>query len=272
MLRYIFRVRSDKTCSAISDAGYEELGESVYSDIKDLVAELNNLHTLAERTNNEYNEYLGAKNIATLSTVSVKEAVDVKLYTVIAALFLLIICCCGAILLGRINDIIDYLFYTDRLTGLNNRMSFDNYLKSRDKKILDDGVVCAVFVLTNQTELNHIYGRDGGDGVIKFAADTLKEAFGQLGSFEVYNGNSQFIVFAERTDYITVQYALKRLSLLLEQRSVYTDANIEYETGLAETSANGIRNIRALLTKAMSKKEKFIAKATKETVKETTEK
>ena len=262
---------SDKTCSAISDAGYAELGESVYSDIKDLVAELNNLHALAERTNNEYNEYLGAKNIATLSTVSVKDTVDVKLYTVIAALFLLIICCCGAILLGRINDIVDYLFYTDRLTGLNNRMSFDNYLKSRDKKILDDGVVCAVFVLTNQTELNRIYGRDGGDSVIKFAADTLRETFGQLGSFEVYNGNSQFIVFAERTDYITVQYALKRLSLLLEQRSVYTDADIEYETGLAETSANGIRNIRALLTKAMSKKEKFIAKATKETVKETTE-
>lgn len=259
---------TNKTCCGVSDANYEELVKSVYTDIKELIGELNSLHSLAERTNNEYNEYLGAKNISTLSTVSVNDAIDVKLYTAIAAVFLLIVCCCGAVLLGRINDIVDYIFYTDRLTGLNNRMSFDNYLKGRDKKILDDGVVCATFVITNQAELNRHYGRDNGDGIIKFVADTLKEVFGKLGSFEAYNGNSQFIVFAERTDYITVQYALKRLGLLLEQRNVFTDADIEYEIGLAETSSNGVRNIRALLTKAMSKKEKYIARATKKEEKE----
>ena len=48
----------------------------------------------------------------------------------------------------------------------------------------------------------------------------------------------------------------------MEQRTVYTDVDIEYQVGLAETSASGVRNIRALLTKAMAKKEKFIAKAT----------
>lgn len=253
---------SGKTCSEISDENYKTIKKSVYSDIKELVGELNKLHALAERTNNEYNEYLGAENISTLSTVSVKDTVDVKLYTLIAALFLLIVCCCGAILLGRINDIVEYMFYTDRLTGFNNRVSFDNYLKSRDKKILDDGVVCAVFAITNQTELNRIYGRDGGDAVIKFAASTIKEVFGQLASFAVYNGNSQFVVFVDRTDYITIGYVLKRVGLLLEQRTVFTDVDIEYETGLAETSTNGVRNIRALLTKAMSGREKFVAKAT----------
>ena len=253
---------SGKTCSEISDADYESCREEVYSEIKELVAEINRLHSLVESTNNEYNEYLGAEGISTLSTVAVTESINVKLYTAIAAVFLLVVCCCGAILVGRINDIVEYMFFTDRLTGLSNRMSFDNYLKSRDKKILDDGVVCAVFFITNQPDLNRAYGREGGNGVIKYAADTLKEAFGQLGSFKVYNGNSQFIVFAERTDYITVQYALKRLGLLLDERTVYTDNDIEYEIGLAETGTNGMRNIRALLTKAMSKKEKFVAKAT----------
>ena len=235
--------------------------ESVDTDIKDLVTELNSLHALADRTNSEYNEYLGAKNIATLSTVAVQDSINVKLYTVIAAVFLLIVCCCGAILIGRINDIIEYIFYTDRLTSFSNRLAFDNYLRSHDKKILDDGVVCAALVITNQMEINRIYGRDGGDKVIKFVADALGEAFGKIASFKVYNGNAQFIAFFEKTDYITVQYAMKRLSLLLEQRTVYTDVNIEYEAGIAETSENGVRNVRALLTNAMSQKEKFAAKA-----------
>ena len=141
-------------------------------------------------------------------------------------------------------------------------MAFDNYLRSRDKRILDDGVVCAVLGLTNQVEVNRAYGRDGGDAVIKLVSDTLKEVLGQISSFKVYNGSSQFIVFVEKTDYVTVEYALKRLGLILEQRTVYTDVDIEYQVGLAETSASGVRNIRALLTKAMAKKEKFIAKAT----------
>ena len=252
---------SDKTCSAISNANYASMEESVDTDIKDLVTELNSLHALADRTNSEYNEYLGAKNIATLSTVAVQDSINVKLYTVIAAVFLLIVCCCGAILIGRINDIIEYIFYTDRLTSFSNRLAFDNYLRSHDKKILDDGVVCAALVITNQMEINRIYGRDGGDKVIKFVADALGEAFGKIASFKVYNGNAQFIAFFEKTDYITVQYAMKRLSLLLEQRTVYTDVNIEYEAGIAETSENGVRNIRALLTNAMSQKEKFAAKA-----------
>ncbi len=252
---------SDKTCAQLSEADYASKEAEVYEDIKALVLELNKLHKLAKRTSIEYNEYLGAENITTLSTVSVSEGVNVKLYTAIAAVFLLIVCCCGAILLGRMGDIVDFMFYTDHLTGFSNRMAFDNYLRNRGKKILDDGVVCAVFVITNQGEINRSYGRDGGDAVIKFVSDLLKEVFGKLAAFKVYNGNSQFIVFAEKTDYITVQYAMKRLRLLLEQRTEYTDVDIAYEIGLAETSKNSVRNIRALLTKAMSQKEKYAAQA-----------
>ena len=80
--------------------------------------------------------------------------------------------------------------------------------------------------------------------------------------FYVYNGNAQFVIFVNRTDYITVEHILKRITLLLEQREKYTEADIEYTMGLAETSVNGIRKIRALLTKAMSKKEIRVAKAT----------
>lgn len=253
---------SGKTCAELSEAGYEDLRTAVYEDIKTLVDKLNKYHDLAEQTNAEYNEYLGAKYISTLSSVAVGESVDVKLYTAIAAVFFLLVCSFGATLLGRVNDIIEYMFYTDHLTGFANRVAFDNYLKSNDRKILDDGIVCVNFHILNQTSLNDVYGRDGGDGLIRFVAGIIKEAFGTLDAFYVYNGNSQFVIFVNRTDYITVEHIMKRVSLLLEQREKYTEADIEYTMGLAETSVNGIRKIRALLTKAMSKKEIRVAKAT----------
>ena len=163
------------------------------------------------------------------------------LYTAIAAVFFLIVCLFGGVLLGRINDIVEYLFFTDHLTGFANRIAFDNYLKSNDRKILDDGIVCMTFRVVNQAQLNETYGRDGGDGAIKFVAGLIKEAFGSLEAFCVYNGNAQFIVFTSRTDYITVEHIMKRLSLLLEHREKYTETAFEYEMGLAETSVNGIR-------------------------------
>ena len=262
---------SDKTCAALSEPDNEELRQSVEEEIKELVGELNKFHTLAERTNTEYNKYLGAKYISTLSSVSVSESVDVMLYTAIAAVFFLIVCLFGGVLLGRINDIVEYLFFTDHLTGFANRIAFDNYLKSNDRKILDDGIVCMTFRVVNQAQLNETYGRDGGDGAIKFVAGLIKEAIGSLEAFCVYNGNAQFIVFTSRTDYITVEHIMKRLSLLLENREKYTETAFEYEMGLAETSVNGIRKIRALLTKAMSKKKQYTAQAVSEKTDDRTE-
>lgn len=266
-----FCAYSDKTCAALSEPDNEDLRQSVEEEIKELVGELNKFHTLAERTNTEYNKYLGAKYISTLSSVSVSESVDVMLYTAIAAVFFLIVCLFGGVLLGRINDIVEYLFFTDHLTGFANRIAFDNYLKSNDRKILDDGIVCMTFRVVNQAQLNETYGRDGGDGAIKFVAGLIKEAFGSLEAFCVYNGNAQFIVFTSRTDYITVEHIMKRLSLLLENREKYTETAFEYEMGLAETSVNGIRKIRALLTKAMSKKKQYTAQAVSEKTDDRTE-
>ena len=64
---------------------------------------------------------------------------------------------------------------------------------------------------------------------------------------------------------------MKRLSLLLENREKYTETAFEYEMGLAETSVNGIRKIRALLTKAMSKKKQYTAQAVSEKTDDRTE-
>lgn len=250
--------QSDMTCSELSDpAGYARAVTRVEEEIEELVQEMNALYEVVYATNAEYNEYRGAESISMMSSSSVKEDINVALYTAIAAVFLLIICCGGAVLLGRLNDIIQYAFYTDHMTGMHNRMAFDAYLKERDRRVLDDGVVCTTVRITNQMELNRIYGREAGDATIRFFADSLREAFRKTGSYLVYNGNSQFIIMTERTDYVTVKYMLQRFQLLLDTRETLTQEHITYEMGFAETSRSKVNKVRGLLSKAVGAQEKY---------------
>ncbi|MBP5273945.1 MAG: GGDEF domain-containing protein [Abditibacteriota bacterium] len=253
-----------KTCSDIGNPDYEKEREKVEKDLKVLVDELDGLFDAVEKTNDEYNEFLGQSNISTLSTVSVTEGLNIPMYMTIAFFFLVIVCCGSAILIGRMNDIISYAFFTDHLTGFNNRQSLDNFLTSNGRKVLDDGTVCVVVTIKNQVEINKALGRESGDNLIKYFADLLKELFAQSDTFKVYNGSSQFFIFVNRTDYITVEYLLQRFSLLLDNRDKFTGVDIHYSVGMSETSRNEIRAIRALLSKAVTRQAEHTAAAVKE--------
>ena len=187
------------------------------------------------KTNEEYNEYLGASYISVLSSASVKPSVNVNLYTLIAFFFLIILCCGGALVLGRLGDIIHYIFYTDHLTELNNRAYFDKYLKSMDKKLLDDGTVYAMVDIANLANINADHTRQTGDDIIKMFTMYLKETFGKTDAEFIYNGNGSFVILAKDTDYITVEDIMRLFGLRLDDREEYKDIRIEYNVGIAET-------------------------------------
>ena len=254
--------QSPLTCTALSDPDYDAIEQGVAEDIQTLVDELEELYVLVNETNAEYNEYRGAQSISMLSSSAVEESVNVGLYTTIAAFFLLIVCCCGAILLGRLGDIIQYAFYTDHMTGMYNRTAFDNYLKRRDGSIVDDGTVCAEVAIKNQADINREFGRQAGDDTIRLFADLLKEVFRKTQAYLVYNGNAQFFVVLERTDYVTVEYMLHRFRLLLDKRETLRDECISYEIGIAETYRDEIHRVRGLLSKAMEARIQYTAQPT----------
>ena len=242
-------------------AQYSQLVANVEEEIKELVIALEELYALVDETNVEYNEYVGAENISMLSTVSLDEAVNVKLYTVIAAIFLLIVCCLGAILLGRMNDIINYAFFTDHMTDLNNRASFDNYLKRNDKKLLDNGVVCVMISISNQSAVNLQFGREMGNQLIKFFADSLKDVFQKTDAFLVYNGNAQFFAVINRTDAVACEYILERFALTIDKRQSLQEVPIQYDMGLAETQRDDVHRIRGLLSKSISRQKRYVSEA-----------
>ena len=253
--------KSGLTCTQLHNENYEELEAQIDQEIENLVAELTELYNTTMKTNDEYNEYLGASYISVLSTASVKPSINVNLYTLIAFVFLVILCCGGAIVLGRIGDIVNYIFYTDHLTELNNRAYFDKYLASMDKKLLDDGTVYCMVDIANIVAINADHTRQVGDDIIKLFTAYLKESFGKTKAEFIYNGNGSFIVLVSDSDYITVEDILRLFGLRLNEREEHREITIEYKVGIAETFKEN-QTARKLLSEAIQNKKDFVSEAT----------
>ena len=246
------------TCSELCNAEYAVIREEVEKEINTFLDELTTLYDITTKTNDEYNKYLGASYISVLSTASVKESVNVPLYTAIAFFFLVVLCCGGAIVLGRTADIVHYIFYADHLTGFSNRAYFDKYLKSKDKKLLDDGVVYCMVDISNLAHINGEYSRTVGDEIIKMFTNYLKEAFGKSKTEYIYNGNGSFVLLTEDSDYITVEDIMRLFRLRLDDREEHRDVVIEYKIGIAEIfKAN--KTARKLLSEAIESKKVYLS-------------
>lgn len=246
------------TCSELINSDYANIKESVETEINTLLAELTSLYDITTKTNNEYNKYLGASYISVLSTASVRESVNVILYTAIAFVFLVVVCCGGAIVLGRAGDIVNYIFYTDHLTEFNNRAYLDKYLKSKDKKLLDDGVVYCTLDISNLAQINEKHSREVGDEIIKMFTEYVKEAFGKSKTEYIYNGKGSFIFLTENSDYITVEDIMGLFRLRLDEREELRNVIIEYKIGIAETFKEN-KTARRLLSKAIESKKPYVS-------------
>ncbi len=252
---------SDKTCTELCNAEYAAIKEEVENEINTLLDELTVLYDTTMKTNDEYNKYLGASYISVLSSASVRESVNVLLYTAIAFFFLMVLCCGGAIVLGRAGDIINYIFYTDHLTGFGNRAYLDKYLKSKDKKLLDDGVVYCMVDIANLVHINGAYSRKVGDEIIKMFTNYLKETFGKSKTDYIYNGNGSFVMLTEDSDYITVEDIMRLFRLRLDERDENKQVVIEYKIGIAETFKEN-KTARKLLSEAIASKKPYTSDLT----------
>lgn len=251
---------SSKTCTELNNPNYAMIRSSVDREIKDLIAELTELYNKTTATNDEYNEYLGASYISVLSSSSVKESVNVNLYTMIAFIFLIVLCCGGAIVIARVGDIINYVFYTDHMTGFSNRAFFDKYLKHMDRTLLDNGEVYCALDIANLAAINTAHSHAAGDGVIKLFALLLNEVFGKSDASLIYNGNGSFIVLLSGSDYISAEEIMNIFMLRLDEREEYQNIEIEYKIGIAETFREG-RTARKLLAEAIKNKKTYISEA-----------
>lgn len=233
-----------------------EARASVEAEISALQTRLDDLYQVLLVTMEEYNEYMGAVNVGVLSTTAVSARVNVKLYMMLGVVVFFILGVCGAILLGRIQDFVEYLFFTEQSLEMPNRTACDLYIKNNTERVLGDDNVCVVLELTNLSHINNELGRVKGNEVLRRFADFIKEASATCGTV-YYNGGWQFIGFFEqcrREDAESFADYMHRLVHAYNEES--GDAKMEYSLGMAESRTANAHTLRTLLRGAMMDRRK----------------
>lgn len=232
--------------AANTDAEIREIEEKILS----LTDKLDENYQLVSDTIDEFNQYLGAANISTLTSVNVYEQVNVKLYLVLAVVLFLICGCSGAVFIGRIEDIFEYIVYQDRKTKLPNRVKCDMLIDVYAQKPLPAKFVFILIRLDSLKEANQREGRAGGDTLLrdfgKILADTAVD-FGFVG----YNGSDQFMCLFESCDYKKAELFIMNLKTSIEYHSSQNpEENMAFSYVIEESEEKGIYSIRGLISEA----------------------
>ena len=248
----VFQGASDS--SDVSDENQAFTDQAVEQEISALQGRLNTLYETLSLTMKEYNEYCGAVNLGVLASTTVSEKINVKLYILLGVAVFFILGICGAILLGRIQDFVEYLFFTEQSLDMPNRTACDLFIRNNSSRVLPDDTVCVVVELANLSQINTVYGRERGNAMLTQFADFLKEASATCGTI-YYNGGQQFIGFFDQCRMEDAEsFADYFHRLIAAYNAESTEATYEYAIGISESKANNAYSIRALLREALRTK------------------
>ena len=250
--QYIINVFQDAANSTdVSSENKAFSQQSVEQEIDALQSQLNSLYESLSITMKEYNEYCGAVNLGVLASTTVSEKINVKLYILLGVAVFFILGVCGAILLGRIQDFVEYMFFTEQSLDMPNRTACDLFIRNNSGRVLPDDTVCVVVELANLSQINTVYGRERGNAMLAQFAGFLKEASATCGTV-YYNGGQQFIGFFDQCRMEDAEsFADYFHRLITAYNAESTEATYEYAIGIAESKASNAYSIRALLREAL---------------------
>ena len=245
----VFQDAADSTDVSSENQAFSQ--QSVEQEIDALQSQLNSLYESLSITMKEYNEYCGAVNLGVLASTTVSEKINVKLYILLGVAVFFILGVCGAILLGRIQDFVEYMFFTEQLLDMPNRTACDLFIRNNSGRVLPDDTVCVVVDLANLSQINTAYGRECGNAMLAQFAGFLKEASATCGTV-YYNGGQQFIGFFDQCRIEDAEsFADYFHRLITAYNAESTESTYEYAIGIAESKASNAYSIRALLREAL---------------------
>ncbi len=228
--------------------------EKIREEIGSLAEKINALQTVYYETNDEYNEYLGARNIVMLSSVRVTERFPIMIFTVLIVIIFGVLGCAGAALFGRIEDFIEYYAFTSKVDGLPNRAKCDQFIAIRERKPIQEGFACIVFKMANLQMENARLGREAGDKMIKDFVEILTSVFAPSDKvFVGNNGAGQYLIFAENMEEEQVNAALFQVSVVLREKAQSCGYFIELQSGHACAGKEQCFYIRELISIAMKR-------------------
>lgn len=211
-------------------------------------------YKILEQTTNELNEILGAKNIKTKTNILVNEKFNIKLYMSMAFVVFIVVGCCGAIVLGRIYDIIYQSLYYDKKTGLLNRTKCDQIITDYSKQPINEELFVIIIMIQNLSEINITLGRKYGDKVLKTVGHAINNTF-PTESKLTYNGNNQFLLFIPNSSTFAINSYLSEMKKEIshESKIFLNDTNLEIKIATSNAKEENIYKIRELISKTFQK-------------------
>ena len=189
-----------ESLASVSEASSEKTQMSIHAEIQDLIEQVNRIYSLVNIVGTEYNQSQVAKNIRVTSSARSAKGVNTKLYMALAAVLFLGVGCAGAIVLGRAGDLMDYVLYTDKVTGLPSRISCDEQIEKIAKLGALDTFSCVCLFVTNLGEINNRFGRETGNQMLAELGMILQitaKSYGFIG----YNNGNQFLCLLDNCTY-----------------------------------------------------------------------
>lgn len=225
---------------------------AIEAEINKYVEMLDEYFGLVERTTTDLNAKLGAESLEVVSSVRVSEAINIKLYIVLALMFFLVLGVFLAVVVGRSFEFLEYLIYIDRKVELPNRLRCDQFIEKHVGLLLPENYTCIFLTFDNLAELSREVNREFGDSVLHDFGLILK-SFYREGSFVGYNEGGKFICFFENLNEGQARSVLRVLKDQVEDHNAAEPArNIQYSVGLANSTERSIYEIRSLMVAAMN--------------------
>ncbi len=231
---------SKHTTGFVSDA-------VIAAELAQLSDTLTEMYNIITPTVDEFNQYQGAANITTMTSIRVDEKINVKLYMALALVVFFGIGCVGAIVLGRLGDFIENALYIDKKTGLPNRARCDLIIAQYSRSRLQDNFSFVLFRINNLKQINQEWGHEKGDELLKVFGSLLDFSFSSHG-FVGYNSSDQFICFFENC---TLERAEAFVAYFRDTLAIYMEENREetlaFSYAIAETRTEKVYSLRELM-------------------------
>ncbi|QSX04882.1 GGDEF domain-containing protein [Sedimentibacter sp. zth1] len=147
----------------------------------------------------------------------------------------------------ELKEIYYKMAYTDALTGLKNRASFEERKKILSINIENqDMIACLSMDLNNLKKSNDIYGHNKGDELIKTFSNILKLSFDD--SQIIYRtGGDEFFIFFTEMSLEQIEKQIANLKREIIHNNKQNEIQISFAMGLAVMNEDQIKDIKSLI-------------------------
>ena len=229
--------------ASVTEASSEKARMSIHDEISALIAQVNSIYAQVNIVGTEYNQSQVAENIRVTSSARSAMGVNIKLYMALAAVLFLGVGCAGAIVLGRAGDLMEYILYTDKVTGLPSRISCDEQIEKIAKLGALDTFSCVCLFVTNLGAINNRFGRETGNQMLAELGLILQVTAKQYG-FIGYNNGNQFLCLLDNCTYEKARDMIDFIGFELEKSQVNVKPSIVAKIGESNRlSAYQINNL-----------------------------